>query len=64
MYEFKSFKLAGIELDTQMRGHGVSRLTPKKRPQMDADETDRELAITSASEVFDRILDSVGVGYS
>jgi hypothetical protein len=64
MYEFKSFKLVGKGIDTEMRGDGVSVLTPKKRPQMDADETDRELAITSASEVFDRILDSVGVGYS
>ena len=46
MYEFKSFKLAGKGIDTEMRGEGVSVLTPKKRPLMDADETDRELGIT------------------
>jgi hypothetical protein len=31
MYEFKSFKLAGKGIDTEMRGDGVSVLTPKKR---------------------------------
>jgi hypothetical protein len=40
MYEFKTFRLAGKGIDTEMRGDGVSVLTPKKRPQMDADETD------------------------
>ena len=51
MYEFKSFKLAGKVIDTEMCGDGMSGLTPKNQPQMDADETDRALAIDLASEV-------------